>query len=74
MRVIFFFDLHCQILTKKCWLHSLSDGRQMRLITLQDEFKDEYEALTQMDREELIEEFVVQHDERTKIKRPTPKA
>jgi hypothetical protein len=46
----------------------------MRLITLQDEFKDEYEALTQMDREELIEEFVVQHDERTKIKRPTPKA
>jgi DNA-directed RNA polymerase subunit H (RpoH/RPB5) len=52
----------------------LLDGHPTRLIRLQDEYKDEYEALTKEEREELIEEFTVQRDECAKIKRPTPRA
>jgi DNA-directed RNA polymerase subunit H (RpoH/RPB5) len=54
--------------------YSLLDGHHTRLIKLQDQYKDEYEALTEEQREDLIEEFTVQQDERAKIKRPTPKA
>lgn len=50
------------------------EGHPTKLIKLQDEYKDEYEALTKEEREELVEEFSAQRDERSKIKRPTPKA
>ena len=46
----------------------------MKLIKLQEELKEEYEALTKEERDEIVEEFTVQRDERAKIKRPTPKA
>ena len=37
-----------------------SDGRCMKLTTLQAEYKDEYEALTKEQCEELIEDFATQ--------------
>jgi hypothetical protein len=54
--------------------HSSLDGHPTKLIKLQDDFKDKYEALTKEEREELVEEFTAQRDERGKIKWPTPKA
>jgi hypothetical protein len=54
--------------------HSWSDGHCMKLTMLQDEYKDEYEALTKEQREELIEDFATQRNEQAKVKWPTPKA
>ena len=46
----------------------------MKLIKLQEELKEEYEALTKEECDEIVEEFTVQRDEHAKIKQPTPKA
>ena len=69
MMVIFFFVVHADTHG-----HSSLDGHPTKLIKLQDDFKDEYEALTKEEREELVEEFTMQRDERAKIKRPMHKA
>ena len=51
----------------------LSDGHPLKLIKLQDEYKEEYKNLTREEREELIEESTAQRDGRAKLKRATPK-
>ena len=51
----------------------LSDGHPLRLIKLQDEYKEEYENLTREEHEELIEEFTAQQDGHAKLKCTTPK-
>ena len=51
----------------------LSDGHLLRLIKLQDEYKEEYENLTREEREEFVEEFTAQRDGCAKLKRATPK-
>ena len=54
--------------------HNYLDGHPKKLLLLQEELKDEYMALTSQEREDLVEEFAIQRDERTKVKRPSPKA
>ena len=54
--------------------HDFLDGHPKKLLLLQEELKDEYAALTSQEREDLVEEFAIQRDEHTKVKRPSPKA
>ena len=50
------------------------DGERTKLVNLQEAHREEYEALTNVERAELVDEFTAKRDERTKIQRPTPKA
>jgi hypothetical protein len=54
--------------------HDFLDGHPKKLLLLQEELKDEYVALTSQECEDLVEEFTIQQDERTKVKQPSPKA
>lgn len=65
MMVIF---LLCSASTAGTHQSSLMEGHPTKLIKLQDEYKNEYEALTKEEREELVEEFTVQRDVHSKIK------
>jgi hypothetical protein len=46
----------------------------MRLIDIQANYGDEYEALTKEQRAELVEEFMHDKDSKAKVRRPTAKS
>ena len=46
----------------------------MKLLTLQEQYQDEYEALTKEEKAELVEEFKINKAEGYKLQRPTARA
>lgn len=55
-------------------LTSVSEGNPTRLQVLQADYQEEYEALTNDEKDELIIEFNAHKEEGAKVRRPTARA
>ena len=51
-----------------------AEGNSMKLTVLQQEYHEEYEALTKEEKNDLVEEFKVHKQAGMKIRRPTARA
>jgi hypothetical protein len=52
----------------------LTEGNKENLLNIQEQYLDKYEALTQEERDELVQEFTLQKLEASHLRRPTARA